>query len=125
MRTLALSLMLLLAGPAAWGQTPTTLTEAQIRDLIRQASDHDIENDKRQRDYTYIEREEEHKLNGKGDTKSVESRTHEIMMLYQEPIERLIAKDDQPLSSKDAAKEKDRIHKVIENPNTQSTNARD
>jgi hypothetical protein len=117
--------MLLVGSPTAWGQTPASLTEAQIHDLIRQASDHDIENDKRQRDYTYIEREEEHKLNGKGDTRSVESRTHEIMMLYQEPVERLIAKDDQPLSAKDAAKEEERIQKIIEKRKNESENDRE
>jgi len=107
MRFLALSLLLLACFPAfgqIQGSTPA-LSQDQIRELIRQASDHDIDNDKRQRDYTYIEREEEHKLDGKGATKSVESKTHEVMVLYHEPVERLIAKDDKPLSEKDAAKE--------------------
>ena len=81
-----------------------SLTEDQIRSLIREAAEHDLENEKRQRDYTYIEREEQHKLNSKGETKSVESKTHEIMVFYEEPVERLIAKDDKPLSPKDAAK---------------------
>ena len=42
------------------------LSQDQIRDLIREAAEQDIENDKKQRDYTYIQREEEHKLDGNG-----------------------------------------------------------
>jgi len=125
MRFFVLSLIFALASAMARGQfTSATLTESQIQDLIRQAAERDIENDRRQRDYTYIEREEEHKLNGKGDTKSVESRTHEIMVLYQEPVERLIAKDDQPLSEKDAAKEEERIQKIIEKRKNESESDR-
>jgi hypothetical protein len=99
---------------------PASLTEEQIRALIREASEHDIENEKKQRDYTYIEREEQHKLDGKGQTKSVESKTHEIMVLYNEPVERLIAKDDKPLSAKDAAKEDERIQKIIDKRKNES-----
>lgn len=126
MRPLALSL-LLVASCSAFGQireATTTLSQDQIRDLIRQAASRDIENDKRQRDYTYIEREEEHKLNGKGATKSVESKTHEVMVLYHEPVERLIAKDDKPLSEKDAAKEDERIQKIVDKRKNESESER-
>jgi hypothetical protein len=92
----------------------TQLSQDQIRDLVRQVADKDIENDKKQRDYTYIEREEEHKLDGNGQIKSSETRTHEIMVLYGEQVERLIAKDDQPLSEKDAGKEEERIRKLTD-----------
>ncbi|PYX43424.1 MAG: hypothetical protein DMG83_17295, partial [Acidobacteria bacterium] len=46
---------------------PVTLSREQIQDLIRQVAEKDDENDKRQRDYTYVEWVEEHKLNGKGE----------------------------------------------------------
>ena len=96
--------------------TPTLpqLSQDQIRDLIRQAADKDIENDRKQRDYTYIQREEEHKLDGKGQVKSSESKTHEIMVLYGEQVQRLIAKDDKPLSDKEAGKEEERIRKLTD-----------
>jgi hypothetical protein len=126
MRPFAISL-LLLATWSVFGQiqeAPSTLSQDQIRDLIRQASEHDIENDKRQRDYTYIEREEQHKLDGKGTTKSVESKTHEVMVLYHEPVERLIAKDDKPLSEKDAAKEDERIQKIVDKRKNESDGER-
>jgi hypothetical protein len=94
--------------------TAVELSQDQIRALVRQVADKDIENDKKQNDYTYIQREEEHKLDGKGEVKSSESKTEEIMVLYGEQVQRLIAKDDKPLSEKDAAKEEERIRKLTD-----------
>src|SRR5678815_1680965 len=82
-----------------------SLSEAQIRDLIRLTADKDVENTKRQRDYTYVRRDEERKLDGQGRVKSTESKTYEVMVLAGEHAEKLIAKDDKPLSEKDAKKE--------------------
>jgi len=120
-------LIVLLAGIGLAAQTvpaPDVLTADQIRSLIREAANKDMENDKRQRDYTYIQREEEHKLNGKGEVKSTESRTREIIFVYGEPVERLIAKDDKPLSAKDAAKEEERIQKIVDKCKNESDNDR-
>ena len=96
----------------------------QIRELIRQVAEKDIENDKKQRDYTYIEREEEHRLDGKGQVKSTETTTHEVMMLYGDQIERLIAKNDKPLSTKDAAKEDERIQKLTDKRKNETSEQR-
>jgi hypothetical protein len=104
--------------PAATAVPP--LSQDQIRDLIRQTAEKDMENDKKQRDYTYIQREEEHKLDGKGQVKSTETKTSEIMELYGEQIERLIAKDDKPLSDKDAKKEEEKIQKLTEKHQNES-----
>ena len=90
------------------------LSQEQIRALIRQVADKDIQNDKKQNDYTYIQREEEHRLDGKGEVKSSESKTREVMVLYGEQVQRLIAKDDKPLPEKDAAKEEERIRKLTD-----------
>jgi hypothetical protein len=122
------ALVLVLACAFAFGQqnqapaaaTTPSLSQDQIRELIRQTAEKDMENDKRQRDYTYIQREEEHKLDGKGQVKSTETKTSEIMELYGEPVERLVAKDDKPLSDKDAKKEEEKIQKVIEKRKNES-----
>jgi hypothetical protein len=100
--------------PSRSETTAPQLSQDQIRALIRQVADKDIENDKKQNDYTYIQREEEHKLDGKGEVKSSESRTHEVMVLYGEQVQRLIAKDDKPLSEKDTAREEERIRKLTD-----------
>jgi hypothetical protein len=124
------ALVLLLACSFAFGQDPTakattpSLSEDQIRDLIRQTAEKDMKNDKQQRDYTYIQREEEHKLDGKGQVKSTETKTSEIMELYGEQVERLIAKDDKPLSEKDTKKEEEKIQKLIDKRKNESEEER-
>jgi hypothetical protein len=100
------------------------LSPGQIRALIRDAAERDIQNDKKQRDYTYIQREEEHKLDGKDQVKSSESRTFEVMVLYQEQVRKLIARDDKPLSQSDARKEEEKIQKIIEKRRDESDDDR-
>jgi hypothetical protein len=90
------------------------LSEDQIRDLIRKTADNDMENDKKLHDYTYVERDEEHKLDGKGEVKSRETKTFDVMEIYGEQVQKLIAKDDKPLSEKDAQKEDEKIQKIID-----------
>ena len=62
------------AAVASASSPPEILSQDQIKELIRQAAEKDIENDKKQRDYTYIQREEEHKLDGKGESSPPRSR---------------------------------------------------
>ena len=90
------------------------LRRDEIRGLIQQVADKDIENNKRQRNYTYVERQEEHHLDSTGTVKSTESKTSDVMMIYGEQVERLIAKNDKPLSEKEAAKEDEKIQKIID-----------
>jgi hypothetical protein len=120
--------VLVLAGSLAFAQDnspPTTipapsLSQDQIRDLIRKTAENDMENDKRQRDYTYIQREEHHRLDGKGEVKSTETKTSEVLEIYGEQVERLIARDDKPLSEKEAKKEEEKIQKLIDKRKNES-----
>src|SRR5215471_11929612 len=90
------------------------LSQEQMVKLFRIVADKDMENDKRQRDYTYIEREIQNNLDGSGNKKSTEIKTFEILEIYGEQVQRLIAKDDQPLNTKEAAKEEEKIQKIID-----------
>lgn len=96
------------------------LSQEQMRELFRVVADKDIENDKRQRDYTYIDREVQNKLDGKGQTKSTEVKTYEILEIYGAPLQRLIQKDDKPLDAKEAAKEEEKIQKIIDKRKNES-----
>ena len=117
--------------PAAGVATPPPATPSasapaadaaalDLKEIIRKAAENDEANDKMSRAYTYVERVEEHKLDGDGKTKSVEIKTYEIVNLYGEPVSRLIAKDDKPLSEKEAAKEEERVNKVAEKRKNES-----
>lgn len=92
---------------------PGLLTQDQIKELIQKVAANDIENDKRQRDYTYVERDVENTLDGRGQTKSTETKTYDVVQIYGEQVQRLIEKNDKPISEKEAAKEEEKIQKII------------
>jgi len=100
------------------------LSSEEIRLLIQKAAENDILNDQKQRNYTYTERAEERRLDGTGQVRSTESTTREVMMLYGEPVERLVRKNDQPLSEKEASKEEQRIQKIMEKRKNESEEER-
>jgi hypothetical protein len=110
--------------PASLPSLPATLTQEQIRQLFRTVADKDIENDKKLLNYTYTEHGVENKLDGKGEVKSSESKTYEILEIYGDPVRRLIAKDDKPVDAKEAAKEDEKIQKIIDKRKSESDEER-
>jgi hypothetical protein len=106
--------------PDATGAVPAQ----QIRDLLQRAEENDMANDKHLRDYTYIQRAEERYFDGHGGVKKTETRTSEVLEIYGEPVERLTAKDDKPLSPDEAKKEEDKIQKIIDKRKNESEDAR-
>lgn len=96
------------------------LSQEQMQQLFRVVADKDMENDKRVRDYTYTERDVEHKLDGKGNTKSTEVKTYDVLDIYDEQVQRLIAKDDKPLDTKESEKEDTKIQKIIDKRKNES-----
>jgi len=126
--------IVLLASVLAYGQdqaplnlTPDktgALSQEQMQQLFRVVAEKDMANDKRLRDYTYIERDEDHKLDGKGQVKSSEAKTYEVMEIYGEQVQRLIEKDDKALDAKGAAKEEEKIQKIIDKRKNESEDAR-
>ncbi len=127
LRQLVLALACLVAPLSAWGipnDSALTLSQEQMRDLIRRTAENDIQNDKKQRDYTYTQREVERHLDGKGNVKSSETKTSEVMVIYGEPVQKLVAKDDKPLSEKDARKEDEKIQKLIDKRKNESDDDR-
>jgi hypothetical protein len=109
------------------GLTPDAngaLSQEQMQQLFRVVANKGIENDKRLRDYTYIERDVENHLDGKGQVKSTEIKTFEVMEIDGEQINRLIQKNDKPLSEKDAAREEAKVQKVIDKRRNESKSDR-
>ncbi len=111
------------SAPASPDLTPGPdgkLSQQQMQALFRVVADKDSENQKLEREYTYVDREVQHKLDGKGNTKSTEVKTYEILDIYGEQVRRLISKDDKPLAAKDAAKEDAKIQKIIDKRESES-----
>lgn len=120
-------MILLLAALLAAGQPSppaAAMSNEQIRELLRQVSAKDLENNKKQRDYTYTERAVERQLDSHGNVKSTESKTYEVMELYGEQVRRLVDKNGHPLSGPDARKEEDKIRKLVEKRKNESESDR-
>jgi hypothetical protein len=71
-----------------------------------------------------VERQEERRLDGKGQVKSTEVKTFDVMEIYGEQVQKLIAKDDKPLSDKEARKEDEKIQKLIDKRKNESEDDR-
>ena len=84
------------------------------RELVRQAADTDLANDKIASSYTYVQRSETKKLDSDGKVISTESETSEVMVLYGEHVERKIAKNDQPLTDKEKQHVEEKINKFMD-----------
>jgi len=100
------------------------LSQEQMVKLFRVVADKDMENDKRLRDYTYVERDIQRNLDGKGQTKSTEVKTYEVLEIDGEQVQRLIAKNDKPLDARESAKEEEKIQKVIDKRKNESDEQR-
>lgn len=83
--------------------------QADAMSLIRKAVENDKENDHKAREYMYTERQGTKTKQGSGF--KTEVKTREVFVLYGHEMHRLIAKDDKPLSEKEAKKEEERIAK--------------
>ncbi len=135
LRSRALLPFVLLASLCGFAQQPTSppdltpdkdgkLSQEQMQQLFKIVADKDIENNKRQRDYTYVDREVQNNRDSDGHIKSTEIRTYEILEIYGEQVQRLIEKDDKPLDAKEAAKEEAKIQKVIDKRKNESEDDR-
>src|SRR6202045_53139 len=100
------------------------LSQEQMRKLIRIVTDNYRANYKKERDYTYLDRVVQNKLDGKGERKSTESKAYEIVDLYGEQVQRLVAKNGAPLSAEEAAKEEKRIEKLTDKRKNESDDER-
>jgi len=114
-----------LSVPAPAPQAKTEIKcDADPKELIKLTAEHDILNDLRARNYTYMQRTETHILNKDGSVKKTETETSEVFVLYGQDVERKIAKDDKPLSEKDAKKEEEKIQKIIDKYKNESESDR-
>ncbi len=117
--------------PTQSGTATTTNSEVKISPqsadahaIMQRAVDKDIFNWQAAKDYTFLERMQEDALDGNGAVKSSKSETHEIMVLYGEPFERTVAKDDKPLSEKEQKKQDAEFEKETRKRENESTEER-
>jgi hypothetical protein len=102
--------LVLLAPVALAQQAPAR----DAKEIIRQSVQRDLLNFERLKNYTYVEHDEDKTFDRHGKIKKTERETYEVMILGGHDYERLIERDDKPLSPKEARKEEDKLDKEIE-----------
>ncbi len=78
-----------------------------------------------ERNYTYQKREVQQELDKDGNVKKTEIKTYDVSIIYGEPYEKLIAKDDRPLSDKEQQKEDEKQNKFFEKQQKKSDEERE
>jgi hypothetical protein len=105
--------ILLLLAAAAFAQ--------DANEIIKRATDRDFTNYENRKNYTYQERTEVREYNTKGKLTKTDIQTDEILILEGQPYEKLIARNDHPLSEKEAQKEQKKMDNEVEKRKRQSS----
>src|SRR5579864_4107758 len=95
---------------------PIALAAAQgpdARDIVRRSLDANQQNWTIARNYTFLQRTEERRMDASGQVKSKEVKTYDITLLQGSPYVRLVARDDHPLPPAEEKKEQDKLQKSI------------
>jgi len=95
-------------------QAVNAQTAPDAEEIVRQSVSHWRRNIDALRNYTFQRRTVDNQLDGNGDVKKTEIETYQISIIYGEPYEKLIARDDKPLSEKDQQKEEDKLNKFFD-----------
>ena len=91
----------------AMGQTP------DAHEIVERSVKAGEENWKIARNYTFLERTEERRLDSAGQVKSKEVKTYDITLLEGSPYDRLVERDDHPLPPGEEKKEQEKLEKSI------------
>ena len=102
----------ILGGLLCAAGTPTIAAD-DATEIVRKSARHDQVNWERAHNYTFQQRVEERKGDGQGHFATKETVTFETVILYGQPFERRIAKNDKPLSDHDQKKEQEKFDKEV------------
>ena len=100
--------VLLAVSIAQLGAAPTA-APADAREIVRRSIAAELENSKRAKNYTFLQRTEERELDESGQVKSKQSKTYDVTMLQGSNYRRLIERNDHPLLPKEEKKEQDKL----------------
>lgn len=89
------------------------LRAQDARAIIQKSVELDQSNWRRMKDYTWVARDTERRLDGSGHVKSEESSEWETVVLYGEPHRRMLQRDGQPLKPDEQHHEQEKLDKVL------------
>ena len=86
----------------------------EATEIVRKSAQHDQVNWERAHNYTFQQRVEERKGDGQGHFATKETNSFETVILYGQPFEHHVAKNDKPLSEHDRKKQQERFDKEVD-----------
>jgi hypothetical protein len=95
---------------------PIALAAAQepdARAIVQRSLEANEQNWKIARNYTFLQRTEDRRMDGSGQVKSKEVKSYDITLLQGSPYIRLVGRDDHPLPPAEEKKEQDKLNKSI------------
>lgn len=108
----------LFIAPALLAQAPDPLA------IVTQSLDRDRADFERARDYTFVERSEVRRYDGRGRLTKTESDTYDVIILGGRPYKKLIEKNDRPLGAKEARKAERDFEKEFRKRRAENENER-
>jgi hypothetical protein len=102
-------IFVLLAISIARLSAASTAVPADAREIVRRSIAAELENSKRAKNYTFLQRTEERELDDSGQVKSKQSKTYDVTMLQGSSYRRLIERNDHPLLPREEKKEQDKL----------------
>jgi len=102
-RSIIAGVLLVARGAPAQEHAPDTL------DIVRRSVERDWTDFESRKNYTYQERSEFREYSRNGAVERVRSETNEVLILGGRPYERLTARDDKPLSSREERREQAKL----------------
>lgn len=112
--SLAAFLLLALPQAPALCQQKTDPPLPDIRQLMKEAHEHQKQLEKLQENYTFSESEVVQDLDSNGKVNKTETYEHEVFYVDAHPISRMVKKDGKALNDEEEKKETDRVSKDVE-----------
>jgi hypothetical protein len=89
------------------------LRAQDAREIVRKSVELDQANWRLMKNYTWVARETERRLDSAGRVKSEESEEWETVVLYGEPHRRMLKRDGQPLGPDEQRKQQEKLDKAL------------
>lgn len=90
----------------------TLLLSQDAREIVRRSVNLDNANWERARNYNFVQRIEERKLDDAGKVDSVESKTYDVFIVSGEAYSKLVARNDKPLPDAEQRKEQSKLSRA-------------
>jgi hypothetical protein len=100
--------LLALAGACA----PALLAQ-QARDIVAKSVELDQSNWQHMKDYTWIARQTDRLLDGKGQVKSTKTEQWETVVIYGEPYHRMLERNGKPVPAEEQQKEQAKLDRAV------------